>query len=50
MSKKAIIGISIGAGVLTVLTAAVVGFIIHTNKELNSLKLEDVCLDGTKRT
>ena len=50
MSKKAIIGISVGAGVLTILTAAVVGFIIHTNKELDNLKIEDICMDGSKRT
>ena len=50
MSKKTIIGLSVGAGVITLLAAAVAGFVMYTNKQLDSLKFEDLCMDGTKRT
>lgn len=50
MKKKTIIGIGVGAGVLTILAAAVAGFVVYTNKQLDSLKFEDICMDGTKRT
>lgn len=50
MSKKAIIGLTVGAGVVTLLAAAVAGFVMYTNKQLDSLKFDDLCLDGSKRT
>lgn len=50
MKKNTIIGLGIGAGVLTILAAAVAGFVVYTNKQLDNLKFEDLCMDGTKRT